>query len=424
MKSKFLVLLLIVLVLTPLAAQNKSATSGIDLMLMQGDYYKAIDTCKQILVNDSLNPEIHYRLGIAYQNTLDDDLSLKYFYNAATLSPGNRIYDFTLAKAYYGRDKFNQAEPVLQRLYEADSTNWLYAYYLTGIYMQSNRYDEAIDICGKFLIRDSLNTLYIDKIAFAHLKKENFSYATELYNKSLSINENSIPVLKNLAYLYSLALRSDTSIQLLTRAIAIDSTDTDLYIRRAALYYSKHYTKRALDDYLVVLASGDSSKLYLKRIGIGYCNNLQPEEGIRYLLQAYGKDSSDYETCSYLGQSYYNLQNMKKSIYYYDKVISILTPVSKQLGLTYILYAESQKGGGMYKEAVKSYLKSLDLKPDPNIYMIVGNICDEKLNDRGNAIYYYQKFLDNLNDSRMTFTREYLDTVRERLEYLKANPGY
>ncbi len=190
------------------------------------------------------------------------------------------------------------------------------------------------------------------------------------------------------------------------------------------MYYSKHYTKRALDDYLVVLASGDSSKLYLKRIGIGYCNNLQPEEGIRYLLKAYRKDSSDYETCSYLGQSYYNLKDMKKSIYYYDKVISILTPVSKQLGLTYILYAESQKGGGMYKEAVKSYLKSLDLKPDPNIYMIVGNICDEKLNDRGNAIYYYQKFLDNLNDSRMTFTREYLDTVRERLEYLKANPGY
>ena len=424
MKPKIFLLLLIVFVITPLAAQNKPVNSEIDLMLMQGDYWKAIDTCKQILLYDSLNPEIHYKLGIAYQTTLEDDLSLKCFYQAASLSPENRVYNFSLAKAYYASDKIKQAEPVFKRLCETDSTNWLYAYYLTAIYMQSYRYDEAIDIYEKFLLRDSLNTLYIDKIAFAHLKKENFGYAMALYNKSLSINENNIPAIKNLAYLYTLEMRSDTSIQLLTRALAIDSSDIDLYIRRAALYYSKHYTKRALDDYLAAVASGDSSKLYLKRIGIGYCNNLQPEEAIRYLLIAYRKDSADYEISSYLGQSYYNLQDMKKSIFYYDKVIDILTPVSKQLGLTYILYAESQKGEGMYKESIRSYLKSLDLKPDPNIYMIVGNICDEKLNERGNAIYYYQKFLDNLKDSRMTFTREYLDTVRDRLEYLKANPGF
>lgn len=423
MKSNIIVLLLIAFAINPLTAQNKPDYE-IDLMLMQGEYFRAIDTCKQILLNDSLNPEIHYKLGIAYQNLLEDDLSLKSFNQAAILSPENRIFNFTLAKAYYGRDKFSQAEPVLKRLSEADSANWLYAYYLTGIYMQTYRYDEAIHIYETFLLRDSLNTVYIDKIGFAQLKKENFSEATELYNKSLSINENNIPALKNLAYLYSLEMRSDTSIQLLTRAIGIDSSDIDLYIRRATLLYSKHYTKRALDDYLVALASGDSSKLYLKRIGIGYCNNLQPEEAINYLLLAYRKDSADYEICSYLGQSYYNLKDMKKSILYYDKVIGILTPVSRQLGLTYILYAESQKGDGMYKESVKSYLKSLDLKPDPNIYMIVGNICDEKLNDRGNAIYYNQKFLDNLKDSRMTFSREYLDTVKERLGYLKANPGY
>ena len=219
MKSNVVILLLIAFTINPLTAQNKSVNSEIDMLLMQGDYWRAIDTCKQILLSDSLNPDIHYKLGIAYQNILEDDLSFKSFYTAASLSPENRVYNFTLAKVYYGKDKFSQAEPVLKWLCEADSANWLYAYYLTGIYMQTSRYDEAICIYEKFLQRDSLNTVYIDKIGFAYLKKEDYSYATELYNKSLSIKQNNIPAIKNLAYLYSLELRSDTSIQLLTRGL-------------------------------------------------------------------------------------------------------------------------------------------------------------------------------------------------------------
>jgi tetratricopeptide (TPR) repeat protein len=300
--------------------------------------------------------------------------------------------------------------------------NWAYAYYLTSILMHSYRFDEAISIYERFLKRDSLNYVYIDKIAFAKLKKEDFESATQMYNKSLSINKKDLTAIKNLAYLYSVAGRSDTSIQLITRGIGIDSTDTDLYIRRASLYYAGHYTTSALDDYMAVLSSGDSSKLYLKRIGIGYCNNFQPREAIIYLLKAYKEDSSDYETCSYLGQSYYRLKDMKNSIYFYDKEIELLSPVIKQLGLTYILLGESQKDNGMYKKAIASYKKSLGFKPDVNIYLIIANLYDEKLKESDKAIYYYQKFLDNLKSATMSFTPEYSETIRQRLEYLKTNP--
>jgi len=310
----------------------------------------------------------------------------------------------------------------LRKLCSIDSLNWVYAYYLTSIFMQSAKFDEAINIYKRFVKKDSTNYAYLDKIAFAYLKKEDFEYATELYNKSLSINNRNLTAIKNLAYLYSAVMRPDTAIQLLTRGIETDSSDMDLYIRRAQLNYSLNYTKRALDDYLVILSSGDSSKLYLKRIGIGYCNNLQPEEGIKYLLKAYEKDPSDYETCSYLGQSYYKLKDMKSSIYYYDRVIKILKPVYTQLGLTYILYAESQKGNEMYKDAIASYLKAQGIKPDPNIYMIIANLYDEKFNDKKNAICYYQKFLDNLKDARMNFTPEYAETIKMRLAYLQMNP--
>jgi tetratricopeptide (TPR) repeat protein len=422
MKSQIVSLIMSVIAFSPLPAQNLPAKAQINLMLINGEYRKALDTCKQILIYDSLNSDIHYNMGIAYLNLMEEDSSLNCFCHAAGLNPENKAYSFMLAKGYYGKGKFKQAEPILLNLCSADSINWIYAYYLTSIYMQSFRYDEAISVYEKFLRYDSSNTLYMDKLGFAYLKKEDFISSIELYTQALAINSKDLTAIKNLSYLYSVTLNSETAIQLLTTGIGIDSTDTDLYLRRAALYYAKHYTKRALDDYMEVLSSGDSSKLYLKRIGIGYCNNLQPREAINFLLKAYKKDSTDYETCSYLGQSYYNLKDMKNSIYYYEKVTGILTPVSVQLGLSYILLGESQKGNGMYQEAIDSYLNAMNLKPDPNLYMITANLYDEKLNDREKAIFYYQKFLDNVKKSKVSFTSDYIDTVKQRLEFLKAKP--
>lgn len=423
MKSNILIIIAIAFAINPMVAQNNNVNSAIDLMLMQGEYKKVIDTCKLILTYDSLNSDLNFKTGIAYQNILEEDSAIYSFHNAVRLAPDNKVYTFMLAKGYYGKEKSDQAEPLFRKLCSIDSMNWVYANYLTSIFMQSNRFDEAISIYERFLKSDSANYIYLDKMGFAYLKKANFEYATDLYNKSLAINTKNLTAIKNLSYLYSVAMRSDTALQLLTRGIKIDSTDMDLYVRRAAINYSKNYTKRALDDYLVILSSGDSSKIYLKRIGIGYCNNLQPVKAINFLLKAYKKDSSDYETCSYLGQSYYKLKDMKNSIYYYDRVIKILTPLSFQLGLTYILCAESQKDNEMYQEAIASYLKAQNLKPDPNLYMIIANIYDDKINDKEKAIIYYQQFLDNLKKSRMNFTPEYAETIKKRLEYLKSNPA-
>lgn len=419
MKYKTLVTAVFFCLITHLTAQNIPVSSGLDLMLLHGDYEKVTDTCRLILAYDSLNPEIHYKMGIAFQNLLDDDNTIDCFRLAVALSPDNRTYGFSLAREYYGNGKLKMAEPLLANLCALDSMKWVYAYYLSSIYMQSNRFDDAIKIYRRFLTTDSTNTVYIDKLAFATLKKGDYPSATDLYNKSLSVNNKNLTAIKNLSFLYASAMDPDTAIQLLTRGIEIDSTDMDLYIRRAQINYSKNYTKRALDDYKIILASGDSSKLYLKRIGTGYSYNFQPKEAIVYLLMAYKADSVDYETCSYLGQCYYKIKDMKKSIYYYKKVLKILMPVNSQLGLTYVLCAESQKANEDYKDAIDSYLKAYAINGDPNINMIIANIYDEKLENKERAIYYYQRFLNTRKSSKMKFPREYIEKVQKRLEFLK-----
>ena len=412
----------VLLVFNQLTAQD-IPYPRIDMMLTRGNYDYVIDTCRQILHSDSLNPEIWYKIGIAYHNILEEDLSLTCFSRAVAIDPDNKAYNFMLAKGYYGKNKYSLAETLLTKICASDSMRWIYSYYLTSIYMHDGRYNEAIKIYKRFLNKDSTNIGYLNKIAFATLKTGDLDYAKYLYSKSLSLNEKNPLAIKNLAYLYSVTGNPEKSIQLLTKGIETDSSDIDLFIKRAQLYYSGNDNRNALNDYLVVLSSGDSSEIYIKRVGICYTNMQQFTDAVRYLLIAYRIDSSDYRICSYLGFSYYNLKDYKKSVRYYNKSIELLTPANIQLGLTYRYLAASQTSNRMYRNAISSYHKSLAIKSDPNLYMQIANLYDEKLKNPERAIYYYQKFLENYKNTEPPTPAEYTESIKNRIEYLKNNPA-
>jgi tetratricopeptide (TPR) repeat protein len=418
---KFILVFAISLVTSSLVcSQQVPDFTAIDMLLVKGDYKKVADTCSLLIRTDSMNAAVHYRLGLAYQNLLNDDRAIKHFKRAVDIDSKNMAYNFTLSKLYFNKGKTKLAEPVLKELHNSDTLNWPFAFYLTSIYMQTGRYDKALDIYFKFLKGDSLNYLLLDRIGFAYLRKGSFDVSKEYYNRSLQINNTNTTALKNLSYLYASTKRQDTAVVLLTRGIEIDPSDLDLYDRRAQINYLQGYTRRALDDYLFLIEAGDSTAINLKRAGIGYTNNLQPGFAVKYLLWSYRKDSTDFETASYLGQCYNSLNDIKKSIAYYNRVLKLLKPVYDQTGLTYTLLAETQRKGGLYNDAIRSYLKSQEFRIDPNIYMIIANVYDEQLDNKSRAIQYYQLFLDSYKKSQTYFPAEYIEAINSRLEYLKT----
>lgn len=417
-KASLFLIIVTVLFYEASAVQQNTDFTNIDLMLARGEFKSVIDTCNLILATDSLNAEIYYKLGLACQNLLPDDRSLDCFLTAASIEPDNILYEYMLAKGYYGKGKYIRARPLFQRLCLLDSMNWSYAWYLTSIFMQEGKYDESINIYRRFFEKDSSNYLFADKIGFALLRKGDYPEAIDLFNKSLAINNKNINALKNVAYLYSNLFRIDTAIILLTRGIEIDTTDTDLYARRASLYYSIDYFIPALNDYLKILALGDSSFLNLKRAGISYFNISKPDTAVTFLLLANNQDSTDLENLDYLARCYHKIKNLKQSAYYYSKIISMLSPFNSLLGTKYIMLAEELKSSGLYKEAIKNYLKAQKIKPDPNIYMIIANIYDNNLKNNSRAIFYYKAFLECYKTGTTKFTAEYISAVRERVGYL------
>jgi tetratricopeptide (TPR) repeat protein len=415
--------LLFSLAFSPVTGQDTPEFSKIDILIIRGENYKVIDTCRQILATDSLNAEIWYKLGFAYQNLMSEEKSFACFSKASSLSPASNRYSFMVAKGFYNKNKPQLAKPYLIKLSTADSMNWAYSHYLTSIMMQEGNYNDAIKIYTRFYLQDTTNSTFLDKIGFATLKIGNLPMAKRLYSKSLALNSRNVSAMKNLAYIFSMENKADTAIKILTRAIETDPADMDLYSRRGGVYFAINYNKKALNDYLKILSSGDSTILYIKRAGIGYQNNLQPKEAIKYLLIAYKKDSTDYETASLLGQNYYHLADYKKSIRYYKMVTKLLSPAVGQMGVATIMLAEAQKNAGLYQDAISSYLSAMKVSNDPSLNMIIANIYDEQLKDVPKAIYYYELYLANVKKmNKAAFTSEYAESIKKRVEFLKNPP--
>jgi len=403
----------------PILAQNKPDYSKIDLMLIRGDYKSAVDTCSQILASDSLNSEVYFKQGLAYQNLIMEDKSLDCFIKAATISPDNNNYNFTLAKSYFNKGKTNKAKPLLLKLCASDSLSWPYAYYLTGIYMLEGKYKESIKIYYRFYKKDYNNYMYADKIGFAYLRNGDFDFAIDMFERSLKLNPRNTNAIKNLAYLYAGIVSADSAVKLLTKGIEIDSTDMDLYARRAAINFKRNNFKKALPDYLTLLNSGDSSVLNLKRTGIGYAKFLKPKEAVFYLLKAYKADTTDLETISVLAQNCVQIRDKNSAIFYYKKLLTMLDPYETQIGLNYILLAEVLKSDDRNAEAIEAYVKSQKYRSDTGILMIIANLYDEKLKDGSKAIRYYEMYLNRIKNSKNEYDSDYTESVKKRIESLK-----
>jgi len=417
----FIVVALMLLISSALSAQTSSIDNQLDALLIQGEYNDVVTRCSEMIKSDSLNPETYYKLGLAYQNMMLTDKSIDAFLHAVKLVPDSKKYNLSLAKYYYSSGKAKLALPIFTNLCAQDSLNWVYSYYLSDIYMQKGLYENALPIYTRFYSLDTTNTLYLDKIAFCNLRMENYEKSIELYEKSLSINSKNIPALKNLSYLYYRKNMIDTAIYQLNRGIGYDSTDFDLFNRRGDIYYSQNLHYKAGADYYRVLSSGDSSKIVLKKLGIGLAYNSQSIEALKYLKAAYKKDSNDFEISSYIGQTFYNLKQYKKSIIYYNKVLKLLSTINKQTDYTYTLIADTYRDSSLYDEAIKYYNKSLSNRYSARVCMTIANLYDEKIKNFDKAISYYNLFLNSLDKNEFALGPEYIANVKKRMDWLVEN---
>lgn len=395
MKKKIQVLAVLLGFALSIKAQSNEILSHLDQLMNQGSYKEAATVCFDGLKKDSLNAEIYFKQGSIYQNLLMNDKALQSFRRAVQLSPGNKQYLFTLAKIYHTNGKSAAAIPLFEQAYQADTMNFVRTYYLADAYYQRGYTDRALSLYQMMNKRDTTNTLVIDRMAACYLKKGWTRRSINAYRKSLELNEYGISAIKNLSYIYYKTNMPDSALVLLDKGIKADSTDVDLYSRRGDVYYGKTYYYRSQADYLRVLASGDTSAVMLKRIGIGLVANENHAKAEDYLLKSYLRDSTDAETCVVLAKCYLGLNQNDKKDFYFDKAVKQVSTFYKTLAGLYRTMGWAYFTKKQHKEASEYFKRSLEIDYDSDICRLLASTFYEYyLKDRANAIKYYTLFLE------------------------------
>ena len=254
------------------------------------------------------------------------------------------------------------------------------------------------------------------------MKKGDHDLAMEIFYDALEIEEKDVAVMRNLAYIYTMRAEYDTALVFLGEGIKYEPDNKSIYASRAEINFALNYKKRAMDDYLSILAMGDTTLMYLKRIGIGYSYNLQFDKAAEFFERALLLDPKDYEICAYLGQAYQKEDEYEKSEFYYNMAIDLLYPSHRQMLSTMGTLASMQLTEGDITKALENYKKSLNSSFNLTVIMQIANIYDAKLNDRDNAIKYYEMFLDEdhyRDYTDHTYPDNYNESVQARLDYLK-----
>jgi len=411
--------LLLILILVSIAIVARP--QNVDELIAKANYKECLSLCQGMLCKDSTNADLHYKCGLAYQNLLMNDKALKSFRKAVQLSPENKMYVFSLAKVYHSNGKSAAAIPLFEQAYKADTLNFVSAYYLADAYYQRGFTDLALAMYQTMNKRDTTNTLVMDRIAACYLKKGWTRRSINAYRKSLELNEYGISAIKNLSYIYYKTNMPDSALFLLDKGIKADSMDIDLYSRRGDVYYGETYYYRSQVDYQRVLASGDTTAVMLKRIGIGLIANDNHAKAEDFLLKSYLRDTTDAETCVVLAKCYLGLNQNDKKDFYFDKAVKQVSTFYKTLGGLYRTMGWACFLKKQYKESSEYYKRSLEIDYDSDVCRhLASSVYEHYLKDRANAIKYYTLFLEKpVSGAERKDERQ----VKETIEKLKKESG-
>jgi tetratricopeptide (TPR) repeat protein len=149
-----------------------------------------------------------------------------------------------------------------------------------------------------------------------------------------------------------------------------------------------------------LLSYGDSSTFVLNNLGKSYFFILDYKNALKNFLVIESK-SMDSEALYYsIGLSYRGLKDYKNAIPYLEKAIQ--EGISTKIASYYGLLGDSFEGVNKNTEANAAYKKGLQFENNGSLLYNIALVYETKLNDKKNAIDYYEQYLKTINPKEQT----------------------
>jgi tetratricopeptide (TPR) repeat protein len=344
-----------------LKAQNTVDNNKLLELYQTQRYAEAASYLQSIFKEDTQDPKELSQL--AYANLMAGKLpdAEKSYLKLYALQPNSLPTLFSLANISIRRGIDEKAKSYYEAILKLDSTNF-------------NVYKQLAS-----LNKDDIST---EKIRY--LRKAN------------TLNPTDADVAFNLCEIFFKMNFFSEADKVLQPALAADSTNLQLLKMKMPISMANKKYDESIATGMKLLSYGDSSTFVLNNLAKSYFLKLDYRNALKYFLIINDK-AFDNEGLYYnIGLSYRGVKEYKNAAPFFEKAIK--EGISNKIASYYGLLGDSFEEINRNEEANAAYKRGLLFENNGSLLYNIALVYETKLNDKKNAINYYDQYLKTINE--------------------------
>jgi len=380
--------ILLLLILSPafaLHAQNKKQSGEPDKELLL-EYYQTqryAEAAKYLAqYYDEENADEKALTQLGYVNLMAGNLSVaeNIYLKLYTLQPKSLPVLFSLGNIQLKRGVDEKARNYFQEIVAIDSTNF-------------NAYKQLASLSNADSLGAKLN----------YLKKANH------------LNPTEADVVVELCQIYFKTGMHQKASEILEPAIKADSANRQLLKMKMPISMASKKYGEAIQTGQQLLSYGDSSTFVLSNLAKSYFLMLDYKNALNCFLKV-KESAEDTESLLYnIALCYRGLKDYTRAGQYLDQAIN--AGVSPKTASYYGLLGDSYENTNKNQEAIAAYKRGLLFENNGSLYYNIALVYEKRLNDKKNAITYYDLYLKNFDG--MAKNTRLATFIKNKIEDLK-----
>ncbi len=369
-------------------AQTREKHEDIEKLMLYGNYTDALSLIQKMLVKDSLNADLFFDMGIAYENLMQTDNARLAYEKAYKLSGSDKKITTTLAKCYYTSGWLPQASALFSTILETDSVDLSILNYLGRINVQRGRYKDAFNCFKKIAILDSTDSYAFQQAGYCAQKMGLNRIALQFFETAYKLNNKNINTILYLSNLYDEMEKTDSCKSVLNAGLLLDSMHPAINRNMGNLLYKQKEFEEATKYYERVVTMGDSTATVLRFLGLSYLfaeDYDYNEPAYRNLLKSFKKDSASVIACYYLGIACGKTYRPDDGLAYLQRALAMSYPTNDEIAKNYreqgVIY--------LFKKDMPNYIEAsknqYEYKPAKELLVNIGTIY-ANLGDKKNRL--------------------------------------
>lgn len=318
-----------------------------------------------------------------------------------------------LGYAYLMAGKLPEAEKSYTKLFAKDSASLPVLYSLADINVRRGNYSKAKNYYLRALRTDSTNYFIYKQLS--KLSKTDLDInRVEYLRKANNLNNEDAEVAFDLAELYFKMNFMDKAAAVIAPALKADSANLQLLKMKMPINTAENKYKESIATGQKLLGLGDSSTFVMNNLGKAYYLSLDYRNALKYFLLI-KENTTDNEALYYnIARSYRGVKDYSNTVLYLQKAIK--EGVSPLAASYYGLLGDSFENLGKNEDANQAYKKGLDFENDGSLLYNIAQVYENKLNDKKNAISYYEQYIKTIDKVKQPKLIRFINTKIEDLK--------